>query len=173
MKLGKKLIGLWGTSTILPTSPAFFVVDLIQDICRKIKQIFWSIKHVGGLIAMSCVHLWELEDRCTSCFPFEHSHKLSEFRSKKLPLLSLSSKFSKKEKTCWHVQAGEQKRATLGAKVVQKLQQKRPQSDFAMNFLAKKSLEKLNLAFWVLLLVFFIFFVNHQVITQVSLYLQN
>ena len=77
-------------------------------------------------------------------------------------------KFSWKEKTCWHVQAGKQKRATLDAKVVQKLQQKRPQSDFAMNFLAKKSLEKLNLAFWVLLLVFFIFFVNHQVITQVS-----
>ena len=58
----------------------------------------------------------------------------------------------------------------MGAKVVQNLQQK---SDVAMNFLTKKSLEKLNLAFWVLLLVFFIFFVNHQVITQVSFYLQN
>ena len=37
-----------------------------------------------------------------------------------------------------------------------------------MKILTKNSLEKLNLAFWVLLLVFFIFFVNHQVITQVS-----
>ena len=36
-----------------------------------------------------------------------------------------------------------------------------------MKILTKNLLEKLNLAFWILLLLFFIFFINHQVISQV------
>jgi len=37
-----------------------------------------------------------------------------------------------------------------------------------MKILTKNLLEKLNLAFWILLLLFFIFFINHQVISQVK-----
>ena len=36
-----------------------------------------------------------------------------------------------------------------------------------MKILTKNLLEKLNLAFWILLLLFLIFFINHQVISQV------
>ena len=36
-----------------------------------------------------------------------------------------------------------------------------------MKILTKNLLEKLNLTFWILLLLFFIFFINHQVISQV------